>query len=128
MVAQFLPVIWPHVDRFCKRFPAEYTLRDTLQGLLSGHLCGFMAWDDERKVSHAFAYGALVDDFDGTRSLRMEMIEGSGLADWREVLDAEFERFAKANNCQRIRFIGRKGWKALLPNYRVKYHVFERAV
>lgn len=128
MVAAFVPVFWPHLDRFCKRFPAEYGLNDCLLGLLAGRLHGFLAWDDETKASHAFAFGSIIDDYDGKRSLRMEMIEGVKLGAWQSIMDAEFTRFAQANNCSRIRFTGRKGWKPHLSNYRVQYYVFEREV
>lgn len=128
MIANMLPVIFPHLDRFVRRFPAEYGLNDCLLGLLSGRLHGFLAWDDERRESHAFAFGSIIDDYDGKRSLRMEMIEGERLGDWQSVMDDEFTRFAKANNCARVRFTGRKGWKAYLKNYRVQYYVFEREV
>ena len=126
-ITEFLPLIWPHIDRFCRKFPAEYASRDILIGLLTGQMHGFMVWDED-KGCRAFAYGVLINDFDKTRSLRMEMIEGEGLSEWRDALDAEFERFAKHHGCQRIRFIGRKGWKAVLPGWRVKYFVFERDI
>lgn len=125
-IAHVLPLIHPHLARFCKRFPAEYGLGDCLSELLDGTTHGFMAWEPETNRGLAFAYGRVVDDHDGTRSLRMEMIEGVGLSAWREALEAEFSAFAKKNNCIRIRFTGRKGWARKLTNWRPVYTVFER--
>jgi len=128
VIAQSITLIWPHLDRFCRRFHEDYNLRDVQLALLGGQKVGFMAWDEDKKISYAFAFGEVVTDYDNQRTLRMEMIEGDGLGDWRDIMDEEFTRFAKANNCKQVRFIGRKGWVKRLPSWRVRYYVFERRI
>lgn len=128
VVAKSLNLITPHVERFVAKYPADYTVGRIIGGLLDGQLHGFMAWDDEAGECLAFAYGELIEGFDGSRTLHMRMIEGADLERWREPLQAEMDRYAKAIGCKAILFIGRKGWKSRLPGWRIKYHVYERPV
>lgn len=128
VVADSITLIHPHLFRFCNRFPDDYSLAEILVGLLSGQTVGFMAWDGETKVSHAFAFGSIVVEHGGKKCLQMAGIEGEHLDQWQAMMDEEFTRFAKQNGCERVRFIGRKGWKHYLPGWKVKYYVFERPV
>lgn len=126
VIADSIPLIWPHLDRFCKRFPDDYSLPEILVGLLSGQTAGFMAWEEEKRISHAFAFGSVVIEHGGQKCLQMAGIEGENLDQWQAMMDDEFTRFAKDNGCVRVRFIGRKGWRHYLPGWKVKYYVFER--
>ena len=126
VIAQSLELVHPHLRRFCERFPDDYSLPEILVGLLNGQTAGFMAWEEEKRISHAFAFGSVVVEHGGQKCLQMAGIEGENLDQWQAMMDDEFTRFAKENGCNKVRFIGRKGWKHYLPTYRVKFYVFQR--
>lgn len=50
---------------------------------------------------------------------------GSGVRHWAHLLSG-VEQYAKEEGCDCVRFIGRRGWKRIYPNYREIGAVFER--
>jgi len=50
---------------------------------------------------------------------------GAGAKRWIPLL-REIEEYARAEGCGSVRFIGRKGWKRICPEYREIGAVFER--
>lgn len=128
MIPHVLPLIHPHLARFCKRFPADYDLGEALAGLLTGELVGFMAWEPEAQRTLAVAYGRLVRGGDGLPQLRMEMIEGKGLARWLEPMRAEIKKFAAAQGCKRVRATMRPGWVRALKSAKPTYYIMEEDV
>lgn len=54
----------------------------------------------------------------GGRSCCVLAAGGTDVRRWREIM-AQIEAGAARNGCERVEFVGRVGWAALLPDYRV---------
>ena len=50
---------------------------------------------------------------------------GSGVNNWIQLLEL-IETYARNNGCDLVRFMGRKGWKQLLPEYRTDKVIMEK--
>ncbi|MCJ2127349.1 hypothetical protein [Methylobacterium sp. E-045] len=55
---------------------------------------------------------------DGGRSCCVLATGGNDVRRWREIM-AQIEAGAARNGCERVEFVGRVGWAALLPDYQV---------
>ena len=54
----------------------------------------------------------------GGRSCCVLATGGTDVRRWREIM-AQIEAGAARNGCERVEFVGRVGWAALLPDYQV---------
>lgn len=72
--------------------------------------------------------GAVVTQMEQTEKSKVCSIlacGGSGINNWLGLLPV-IEQYARKYECDLVRFMGRKGWKQLLPDYRTDKVIMER--
>lgn len=87
-----------------------------------------LAWAvlDEAGEARALVLGGFVQ-FPRMKVLRIHSCVGIGRKAWVSLL-SEIEAFAKAQGCEQVEVICRKGWARELPDYRLTHVVMVRAV
>lgn len=91
--------------------------------VLSGRALLWIVHSDGRGIECA-----AVTQIQKTQASKVCMIlacGGSGAERWKHLLSG-VEEYAKSENCDAVRFTGRKGWKRIYPEYREIGAVFER--
>lgn len=114
--------IWPHVvpliDRAYERFGTQEERRKVESDIRGGLALMWLAWSAKRQIEAALVTDLIRED--GTLICRLRAIAGEQVTRWLALV-AQIEAYAKAEKCARTRYIGRPGWKAMLPDYRVTH-------
>ena len=115
---QAKPILWPALDT------GEIAPEKVIENLLAGNMQLWIAFDGE------IIGGAITEvvRYWKVRSLRVIALAGERFEEWREPMDALFERFGQAHDCSRIELYGRKGWARRLPNYSVNRVMMSREI
>ena len=58
--------------------------------------------------------------------LRIESLGGVSMQRWVHFMVSELEAYARSQNCKKLAWEGRVGWKRLFPDYRVSSVVMEK--
>lgn len=117
--------LWPHV-RAMARAALDKTdlglLSDLDTDVLSGRALIWVVSGGKR------IHCAAVSQIQNTQASKVCMIltcGGSEIKSWAHLLSG-VEQYAREEGCDCVRFIGRKGWKRIYPEYREIGAVFER--
>ncbi len=116
--------VWPHFKHFIESAiekadisePNDFAKLEA--STLGGKSLLWLAYDGERVV--AASVTELVDGI-----CKIVACGGSDLKSFLPCLRA-IEQFAKDENCRAIRITGRRGWRRVLKNYRIKAEIIER--
>lgn len=107
--------VGPWIAAACER-PGCLLTPELLLGICTrqeGQLIVILDW-----ANRSVAAGVTqVRDYEsGKRTCWVLCIGGSGARNWRWTL-REIEAGARRNGCHRIEFVGRNGWRRILPDY-----------
>lgn len=61
-----------------------------------------------------------------TKVCEIVAVGGVGLSRWRTMLLTKIEDYARTFGCNRVFFVGRKGWARIMDGYTIKKVVMER--
>lgn len=117
--------LWPHVRAMAGSALDKTdlgSLSDLDADVLSGRALLWVVSVDKR------IHCAAVTQIQKTQASKVCMIltcGGSELKSWAHLLSG-VEQYAKEEGCDCVRFIGRKGWGRIYPDYRPVGVVFER--
>ena len=92
--------------------------------VLAGRALLWLAWDGQEIAAAAVTEIGTVN---GRKLCTIVGCGGHGRANWLHLIEG-LESFARAEGCEATRIIGRKGWSRLLPEYRQKAVILERAL
>jgi hypothetical protein len=116
--------LWPHVREMVGRAFARTDLGKV--GDLDGDVLSGLAllWIviGERIECAAVTY---LNETHDSRVCFIAACGGFNVKRWAPLL-SEIEKYAKAEDCDAVRWIGRRGWKRIYPEYREIGAVFER--
>lgn len=85
----------------------------------------WVAWDGSKKISAAVVTQIRTDQKSRVCQIcACSCVENGAWAQMREAIEA----YAKAENCNKIRAIGRKGWARMLPDARISLYVIEKEI
>ncbi len=113
--------VWPTVAPLIRRAidKTGYTDFDYIErDILIGGSLVWLAWDGEKIL--AAAVTQLTGDV-----CTIVACGGHGLREWRGLIE-KLEDYARAEDCARMRIIGRKGWARVLKDYWSPAIVLER--
>jgi len=114
--------IWPHVRETVKRaIDRGYTDWSCVEpNLFDGLWLLWIAWDGEE------IKGACVTSLAGD-ACEIIACAGHDIRSWGHLIE-EIEQYARNEGRKRTRIIGRQGWIRVLPEYKLKAVVLERAL
>lgn len=115
--------IWPHAKGFIEAAMLKTELgrfSDIEAEILAGQQLLWLAWNGEAIEAAA---STKVDQ----GSCTVVACGGVRPKDWIGLL-SQIESYAVNMNCRYMRIYGRKGWAKLLPDYRPKFVILERAL
>lgn len=119
--------LWPHVRRMvCASFEKSDLGRasDLDTEVISGRA---LLWIIHDIGEIACALVTRLETTDKGRVCAILAIGGNGSKRWLPLI-AGIEKYAITEDCHCVRFIGRKGWKRVLPEYREVGVVMERRI
>ena len=107
----------------------ETDMRVLLADLITGASQLWTAWASDSRSPMAVCL-THISDSDG-RFVCVSMLAGKDVRRWARVLEAAIAEFARTENCQSVRFAGKRGWLRILPTYKFigierGHSVFER--
>lgn len=115
--------VWPHVEKLIGAAIDRVdfsNFRDVESEVYRGGALLWIAWDGER--IRAAAVTAI-----NNRVCEIVACGGRGLREWIHLIK-DLENYAREENCERMRIIGRTGWKRVLPDYKQSCVVLERLI
>lgn len=92
------------------------------QGVLSGQMLLWLAWDGSR--IRAVIVTQLLEEND-KRLCMIVACGGKQIYGWFHLL-ADIENYARDEKCSAVRIMGRYGWRRLLKEYREPYVILEK--
>ncbi|KQP50838.1 hypothetical protein ASG40_13000 [Methylobacterium sp. Leaf399] len=107
----------PWLARACARPGCDLSLAD-LRGLVDREEALLVLILDATGAPIGAGVTQVRERADGGRSCCVLAAGGTGVRRWREIM-REIEAGAVRAGCSRVEFVGRVGWAALLPDYRV---------
>jgi hypothetical protein len=119
--------VWPQAERHIRQAMFRGGLGDfetVKRSVLAGQSLLWLAHHGSIIIA------AAVTSLEINNGIKACLIVACGGFEWCRFghLLGDIEKYAKAEGCARVRIIGRKGWGALLPEYSVTRHVFEKAL
>ena len=117
--------VWPKVCDLiyvAMKRGAVSSFKPVHDSVLAGAALLWLAWDGSK------VHAAAVTELHKTEWRKVCVIVGCGGTDmklWLHLLDG-IEAFARAEGCDAMRIIGRKGWARVLKDYRVTRVILEK--
>ena len=118
-------IVWPEVSHWIKLALERGDLglfSEVVDDVLAGRSLLWLAWNRPRIV------GAAVTQIYRTEKSKVCLIVacgGVGITDWLIGI-RQIEEYAKAEGCDVVRILGRKGWLRMLKDYSAPKIVLER--
>ncbi len=94
--------------------------------VLSGRALLWVAWDGESPGIEAAAV-TLIEETEWRRVCTIVACSGAHMDRWIHLLDT-IEDYGRTEKCSAARLYGRCGWEAMLPAYRRKRVILEKAL
>jgi hypothetical protein len=111
------------IKRAYDRQPTDDTFEEVERRVLNGVALVWIVWDGEK-----IAGATLTELWDASKKIcAILAVGGKGIEACRVGL-AAIEKFAKDENCDVVRFSGRKGWARLFPDYSQPWITLEKRI
>lgn len=117
--------LWPHVQGWMKAALDRTDLgllSDLEVDVLTGRALLWLVGDDKTITCAAVTQ---IQQSQASKVCMVLTCGGSRIRNWSHLLSG-VEEYARGEGCDSVRFIGRKGWKRIYPEYREIGVVFER--
>lgn len=104
------PMVVPFLESALKRWLPVYFPEDLLDGVRNGVMQLWIITDDEKEI----LYGAGLTEirpYPRAKILNLFLLGAKNMDKWKQQLSAAVEMFAKAEGCDFLQIIGRKGWE-----------------
>jgi len=121
-----LDAIWPHVEPLLARAfrkPCDDTLAAIEKDVRAGRSLLWIVWRDALLA----ALTTKIMRTPTRKVLRIECCAGREIACWIALI-GELEDYGRREGCDVCRIEGRKGWRAMLKDYREPWIVLERGL
>jgi len=120
-VPQFWGLAHDYIAEAIAKVPSEYTEEMLLDACFTGNSQLWLVWSDECGCECAVITCVLAH----CRTCIIQACGGRKREHWLGCLD-DIERWAKSQGCQRMRLFGRRGWRRVLPDYRVTRVIMDK--
>lgn len=91
-----------------------YEVRDVTERLEDGRMQLWVATEGDRVVA---AVVSSVEDYPRKRALELHFCGGDSVDEWLPQIMELLERFGRAQGCDLVTIVGRRGWAKKLPDY-----------
>jgi hypothetical protein len=112
--------IWPHVEPLLRRAIARTGLSafgDVEREILGGHALLWLAVEGDRsKPAILAAASTSLQRTDAGKVCVITACGGEQMPRWLSLIK-QIEAYARNENCQRVRILGRRGWRGVLRDY-----------
>lgn len=119
--------IWPHASHLIRAAIMRTGLSDFQEvedSILDGDSLLWLAWDGERIEAAA---STILEVANGKKTCVIVACGGEDMNNWLGLIE-QIETYAKNEECQCTRIIGRKGWLRVLEGYRAQHVILEKAL
>jgi hypothetical protein len=123
-----VPTVWRLVDGKLKHYCVRAsdggcTLETLFRVLTNGEMQLWVVWDDDAESDDEKCLAAVVTqigfELSGQKICTIYATSGRRADDWVHLID-KIEDWAAKQGCERLHILGRKGWAAKLPDYRLR--------
>ena len=114
-VRRVWPQVRPWLTAACARPGCDLAVQDLLALVLGGRAL-LVLIGPKGGPAAACGVSQVREAADGTRTAWVLAVGGTGARTWRHTL-AHIEAGARAHGCGSVEFVGRPGWRRLLPDY-----------
>ena len=124
---QQLEAVWPMVRPLMEEVAESYRGKQTVETLTSEILRGEVElWVVvEGNEILAIIGTQLCEEPSGMKTLFIKYADGRQMHKWLGMID-EFEAYARANGCEYVEMIARKGWTKRLKDYKMTHVLLEK--
>lgn len=99
---------------------------DILEQLKCGHMLLWLVIEADATIVAAML--TQLFEMRSGKACKVRECGGSGLRQWKELVQTEIERYAKAEGCDRVLLEGRPGWAGHLRDYATIAIVLEKRI
>lgn len=92
----------------------RYRTIDLLDQILRGEQFLWIAFDEEKEIKAAITTRLI--DYPGKRVLSLQFCGGDDMEQWLSEFHDTLEKFARAEHCEAMELVGRKGWVRALED------------
>ena len=123
-----IDTIWPHVkdylDKAAKLSLGRFTIEEIKHNLDTKNQQLWIAFDNNKIVASAITE---IMEYPKIKTLFGHFIGGIELESWKQPIVDAMAEFCKQNGCDRIEFMGRRGWGKPLKKigWKETYRVYE---
>ena len=110
------------LESVVERSNGRYSVPGMLQRFATKDWILWIVWDGSVRAVLATE---LYHDISGMLCCTIRFATGKGAAGWTHLL-SEIEDWARANGCQRLDMLARKGWAKHLPEYTMSHIMLEK--
>ena len=121
-IEDFLPHVAEQIARACRRGLHDY--EGSLRALRGGQALLWLVWDGEQVLA---SLTTELHRINGRKLCFIATLGGQNREQWIGLI-SEIEKFARAEGCQSVIIMGRKGWSRALPEYHTRGLILERAL
>ena len=121
-LGEVFPMVRELLEKVAERSEGRYSVPGMLERFARPEWILCLAWDGSVR---AIVGSELYRDVSGMQCCMIRFATGRGAAGWTHLL-AEIEDYARANGCQRLDMLARKGWAKHLPDYRMTHVALEK--
>jgi hypothetical protein len=116
-IANFAHLVMPFLEKLYKKFP-DWPPEQALQDAHDGEIELWLTFDEEDNKPLA-VIGTQIAPEGEEKVLRVLLLGGAGLKGWASVVESEIKAHAARNECDAVRFRGRKGWQLIYPELKI---------
>ena len=126
MIESAWPVAAPFLE-LAARLSKKTNLEVCYAGAKKRYCQLWIIWEPTHDDVPGDARGAVLTDIQyypsGWHAARVLLMGGVGLAHMKDTIIAELEKWARAEDCDALEIIGRKGWGRVFPDYKPEEYV-----
>ncbi len=121
-IGEVFPLVRGLIESVAERSDGRYSVPGMLELFARGTWVLWIVWDGDVR---AIVGTEIYNDVSGMRCCMIRFATGREAKGWTHLL-AEIEDYARANGCERLDMLARKGWAKHLPDYKITHVALEK--
>ena len=123
-INKVFPIVRDYLDKAAKLSGGRYTIEEVYENVRFNNQQLWIAFNDTEIVASAVTE---LISYSKIKTLVGHFIGGKDLESWKQPIVDALAKFAKAEGCDRIEFMGRRGWGKPLKKigWQESYRVYE---
>lgn len=121
-IGEVFPLVRVLIEGVAERSDGRYSVPGMLELFARGTWLLWVVWDGGVR---AIVGTEIYHDVSGMRCCMIRFATGREAKGWTHLL-AEIEDYARAQGCERLDMLARKGWAKHLPDYKITHVAMEK--